>query len=584
MNSDKIPSLFLGPKGEKADAFASLWEHLLSITMQRRATKFVDDPEWQQVARESAVTGGFDLTVALESLLTLLREEIPTFSPRYLGHMVSDVSVPALLGHMAMLFENANLASREAAVAGSKLETEAINLLASMIGLDSTPARGHFTSGGTLANFEAVWRARYRLDHWLALGVWLKLNGHSNAPLFSWAHCGWSVFDERVAEYGLTDRDLIKYSGVLMGPLAMSRFVAEHLEEEWPEPIMLVPGNKHYSWPKAANIFGLGRDSVWACDLDSQGRLDPSALELRINEAEAAGRPVLMIVSVAGTTELGMIDPVGQIADILDHLVSDRGLHLWHHVDAAYGGYMCSTLRGDECELPHQAQLALQAIPRANSVTLDPHKLGFVPYACGAFIVPDARSYAVSSIHAPYLEEVTEVKFPSWSTTLEGSRAATGPSAVWLSAQVMPLTSGGHGYYLNRNLLVSKTFYATIASVSSDIRMLEVSDTNVICFSIAATGDTLSQANHKTDSVIAYFRESSALSATRTGLSCGAYNKLVKQLVGGWQGTIDVDQLMVVRMVIMNPYLDDDIMIENIRAHLRDTLQAALADIPATSC
>ncbi len=39
---------------------------------------------------------------------------------------------------------------------------------------------------------------------------------------------------------------------------------------------------------------------------------------------------------------------------------------------------------------------------------------------------------------------------------------------------------------------------------------------------------------------------------------------------------------MVVRMVIMNPYLDDDIMIENIRAHLRDTLQAALANIPAT--
>ena len=84
MNSDKIPSLFLGPKGEKAEAFASLWEHLLSITMQRRASKFVDDPDWP-----TGCAGGrryrppFDLTVALESLLTLLREEIPTFSPRY---------------------------------------------------------------------------------------------------------------------------------------------------------------------------------------------------------------------------------------------------------------------------------------------------------------------------------------------------------------------------------------------------------------------------------------------------------------------------------------------------------------------
>jgi len=188
------PALFIGPKGEQAQIFAGLWQHLLDVTMTRRQTRFASDPEWSPQGVPGNLLDAPAMRDALESLLALLSNEIPTFSPRYLGHMVSDVSVPALLGHMAMLFENANLASREAAIVASSLETEAINLLAAMVGYDPKPARGHFTSGGTLANFEAVWRARYRLDHWLALGVWLKLRDYSDAPLFTWAHCGWERY------------------------------------------------------------------------------------------------------------------------------------------------------------------------------------------------------------------------------------------------------------------------------------------------------------------------------------------------------------------------------------------------------
>ena len=580
MERENTPGLFIGPKGEHAQRFADLWQHLLAITMRRRQQRFADDPEWapaQALANNEKLP---DLQDALESLLALLSKEIPTFSPRYLGHMVSDVSVPALLGHMAMLFENANLASREAAIVASALETEAINLLASMVGLDPKPARGHFTSGGTLANFEAVWRARYRLDHWLALGVWLKIRGYSEAPLFDWAHCGWATFHSEMTRHGLTERDLVEYSGVLTGPLAMSRFVHDNLDEEWPEPVLLVPGNKHYSWPKAANIFGLGREAVWACGLDERGRLSPSAMTERIEEAEQKGRPILMVVSVAGTTELGMVDPVDQVSNALQNLVETRNLHLWHHVDAAYGGYLCSTLRGSgPSELPDHAQAALSAIPRANSVTLDPHKLGFVPYACGAIIVPDAESYAVSSIHAPYLEESAEAKFPSWSTTLEGSRAATGPSAVWLSAQVMPLNVDGHGRLLNQSLVVTRRLYEAISSVSEDIRMLDEGDSNVICFAIAAHGDSLSTANRKTESAILAFRESVELSATRTGLGCDNYGDLIWRVVTRWGGTVDAEQLTVVRMVIMNPYLDADEVIANIDVHLTATLRTILSDL-----
>ncbi|MDG2138389.1 MAG: pyridoxal-dependent decarboxylase [Luminiphilus sp.] len=576
MTDGSKSTLFIGPKGEQGRIFSSLWDHLFSVTMQRRSQRFANDSEWHPLATTAHDSDHATVLSALEELLGLLREEIPTFSPRYLGHMVSDVSIPALLGHMAMLFENANLASREAAVVGSALETEAINLLANMVGLDPKPARGHFTSGGTLANFEAVWRARYRLDHWLALGVWLKVNGHSNAPLFDWAHCGWSVYHEQMKCHELSEPDLLPYSSVVMGALAMSRFAREHFEEEWPEPVLLVPGNKHYSWPKAANIFGLGREAVWSCDLDEKGRLSPDALKAQIGRAEVDGRPIMMVVSVAGTTELGMIDPVDKVADLLDELCEHRGLHIWHHIDAAYGGYFCSVLKGDASSLSAASEAALRAFPRASSLTLDPHKLGFVPYACGAFLVPDANAYLVSNIHAPYLEEIADAKFPSWSTTLEGSRAATGPSAVWLSAKIMPLDSHGHGWFLNKSLSITHMLYDVISRVSPNIRMLDSSDTNVMCFAIAAEGDSLSEANRKTDVVIAHFRESSELSATRTGLTVENYGQLVTRTVAGWDGVLDSDQLTVVRMVVMNPYLDNEAIVQNIKTQLADSLRSAL--------
>lgn len=576
MTDGSKSTLFIGPKGEQGRIFSSLWDHLFSVTMQRRSQRFANDSEWHPLATTAHDSDQATVLSALEELLGLLREEIPTFSPRYLGHMVSDVSIPALLGHMAMLFENANLASREAAVVGSALETEAINLLANMVGLDPKPARGHFTSGGTLANFEAVWRARYRLDHWLALGVWLKVNGHSNAPLFDWAHCGWSVYHEQMKRHDLSEPDLLPYSSVVMGALAMSRFAREHFEEEWPEPVLLVPGNKHYSWPKAANIFGLGREAVWSCDLDEKGRLSPDALKAQIGRAEVDGRPIMMVVSVAGTTELGMIDPVDKVADLLDELCEHRGLHIWHHIDAAYGGYFCSVLKGDASSLSAASEAALRAFPRASSLTLDPHKLGFVPYACGAFLVPDANAYLVSNIHAPYLEEIADAKFPSWSTTLEGSRAATGPSAVWLSAKIMPLDGQGHGWFLNKSLSITHMLYDVISRVSPNIRMLDSSDTNVMCFAIAAEGDSLREANRKTDVVIAHFRESSELSATRTGLTVENYGQLVTRTVAGWDGVLDSDQLTVVRMVVMNPYLDNEAIVQNIKTQLADSLRSAL--------
>lgn len=568
--------LFIGPKGEYSTEFKTLWMQLFDEMVARRQGLFSQDPTWRAEGANQLA----EVESGLESLVSVLQAEIPTFSPHYLGHMISDTSVPALLGHMAVLFENPNLASREAATAGSQLEVEAINALAAMVGYPVQPARGHFTSGGTVANFEAFWRARYRLDHWLSMGSWLVEHGRAEPDFFKLGLMGWESFRKSASRLKVTDNSLRDRSWVLKGPWAISRYYRDVLQCDFPEPVMLVPGNKHYSWPKCANVFGLSENAIWSMDLDAEGRVSVASLEERVEEARAAGRPILMVVSVAGTTELGMIDPVDQVADRLDRYREEEGLHIWHHVDAAYGGYLCSTLREGESVLNAKAQSALRSLGRASSITLDPHKLGFVPYACGAFLVPNAENYAVSSIKAPYLAKEPEAEFPTWSTTLEGSRAATGAGAVWLSSKVLPLTAYGHGAILNRSIETTREFFTAIEGQIPNVRMVPASDSNIVCFTIADPGARLSDANRVASSIVDQFKASPNFSCTRTALGFESYRELISGVVSSWGGEIDTDHMLVVRMVVMNPYMDErqaiNVLLEELLAEINDMVQKAV--------
>lgn len=122
--------------------------------------------------------------------------------------MKAEVSLPALFGWLAAMLHNPNNTSRESSRVGPVIETEAVAMLATMVGYDPAVTQGHFTSGGTVANFEAVWRARYRLDHWLSLGLYVaEITGEVLHP-FASAHMGWDQFRTLRREHGLTDERL----------------------------------------------------------------------------------------------------------------------------------------------------------------------------------------------------------------------------------------------------------------------------------------------------------------------------------------------------------------------------------------
>ena len=159
-------SFFLGPGAENADWVRELADQIIADWIKwRRATypedcvlitkKDKSDPQFKENIE--------NIKKYLLELNERFGKEVPTFTPRYIGHMVSEISVPALLGHIITLLHNPNNIVQDVSLIGTQIEQEAIVALAEMIGYEPSQMRGHFTSGGTVANIEGLIRARSRV-------------------------------------------------------------------------------------------------------------------------------------------------------------------------------------------------------------------------------------------------------------------------------------------------------------------------------------------------------------------------------------------------------------------------------------
>lgn len=513
------------------------------------------------------------LVERLNALQEALTEETPTFTPRYLAHMKADLSLPAILGWFAAMLHNPNTTSPEASRVGSRIEREAIRHLGEMMGFGAQ-VEGHFTSGGTIANFEAVWRARYRMDRWLALALCISQQTGASLDFFDAAHMGWPRFRDLSDRYDINEEAIDAASALASNPCDIIRRLSIASGQPYRGPVLLVPGNRHYSWEKAADVFGLGREAVWSVELDEGGRMDIDKFIQTIQRAHLERRPILAAVAVAGTTETGALDPIDAIFDHLDALTETRGWSIWRHVDAAYGGFFRTLVHrpGDE-GIGARARSSLEAIKRADSITIDPHKLGYVPYACGAFLTADAQRYAVSSFDAPYLDR-PELGPGKWASTLEGSRSAAGAAATWLTAETLGFDENGLGSLLKGALDATAFLRALILRVAPAARFVPA-DSNILCFSIAREGDALSESNRLTEAVFRHFQSSPGFSVSKTTFAAG-WEALRTEHVKGYKGHLDADEMLVIRCVVMNPYWCQPSVRDRVGGLFADELRAAV--------
>ncbi|NAX19593.1 pyridoxal phosphate-dependent class III aminotransferase [Vibrio sp. V39_P1S14PM300] len=143
----------------------------------------------------------------------------------------------------------------------------------------------------------------------------------------------------------------------------------------------------HFTVQKSASWMGLGEKAVLTVDALPDGTMDASQLERVIEQAKADGLIPFAVVGTAGTTDHGAIDDLQVIADVA------AKHQIWMHVDGAYGGALILS--------SHKARL--KGIERANSVSVDFHKLFYQTISCGALLVNDKANFKFLLHHADYL-------------------------------------------------------------------------------------------------------------------------------------------------------------------------------------
>lgn len=567
-----LKSFFLGPQAENADALKELIDLFFKEWIDWRRRLYPQDGQAisaKDQENKVYLKNQKRLKARLKELTRRYESEVPKFSPRYVGHMFSEISTPAFLGHLVSLAHNPNNICSDSSRVGLQIEREAIEALAQMLNFKPNQALGHFTSGGTLANFEAIHRARHRLDLWLSQAASQGMKRESTQNLFQAAHQGWETYESRKSERAQGHPKEF-FSVLSSNPFEASRRLSEVFDHPYRGPVALIPQTKHYSWTKGIPLFGFSKEAIWPIKLDQFGRLDLSDLAKQVERAEKEQRPILMVVSVAGTTELGEVDRVDEVQDFLDRLEIEKGLSLWHHVDAAYGGLFCSVGEG----LSDSLKKPLQAIRRANSVTLDPHKLGYIPFSCGSILCRDSREYFVGETTAPYVFNPGCAEPGLYS--IEGSRAATGATATWLSAMSLGFHSEGLGKILRRTLEAKALTESLLKEKGEPYRVCPDTDTNILCLNFAYSGDELSKVNKRTQKILERLHQTDRIFVSKTILSRENYGAYIEHFVNSWGGRLDEDRLFLIRMSLMNPFFTTKETNVFYPEHLVETLEDVL--------
>jgi glutamate/tyrosine decarboxylase-like PLP-dependent enzyme len=534
---DFLAPLFLGASGDnEALAERLLLDAFRDHVFWRRNFHPEDAPTVSAVDRMKPSYGA--AAARMEQLLRRLGADLkrstPLFSPRYVGHMASDLLLPGLLAQLMTTLYNPNNVTADAAPVTLAMEIEVGRQLAEMLGMDARPDRsdgayGHLCSGGTSANYEALWLLRAARLLAPAAAEVVRAMPELAAPGSQLgtlaAMDGWALMNLAPAEALDLQEALEAAIAALPSPAARRR-AAQMLREARVEhlglapfqarhgcetPVVIVPGTAHYSWIKAMQLMGLGTAQLWRAPVDGHMRMRADGVAALLERALAERVPVLAVVGVLGTTEFGTIDPIDALVD-LRRAFGERGLGFGLHVDAAWGGYLTCLLRAPAGGTHPREVLARRfryfpsaavhgafaAVAEADTVTVDPHKLGFLPYGAGALVGRDRRLTHLVGTRPAYLYdgEDGERLAQLGDYILEGSKPGAAAAAAWVTHRMLPLDSAHFGRILATTIDASEYLFdrlrETAARLETACRVLlpVEPDTNLCCIALNPAGNT----------------------------------------------------------------------------------------------
>lgn len=256
----------------------------------------------------------------VETARTLFDHSLFNGHPRFMGFITSSAAPIGALADLLASTVNPNVGGWVLSPAATEIELQTLRWIAELLGYP-TDCGGLLVSGGNMANFVGFLCARKSRSRW------------------------------DVRKEGMAAKESQRL-----------RVYATAETHTWLE--------------KAADLFGLGTDSIHRIEADSNQRMRLDALEEAIRDDRSRGDFPFLLVGSAGTVSTGAVDPLARMAEI----AQEQGL--WLHVDGAYGALAAA--------LPESSS-DLKALALADSVAFDPHKWLYAPLEAGCALVRDPK-------------------------------------------------------------------------------------------------------------------------------------------------------------------------------------------------
>lgn len=509
--SNLTGSWFIGPKFENGELLLKALSTALQSNKDYRELYHPEDPVYITESIKKSVEYEDDIHDFFEELnkfLQSLKVSTPFYSYRSLGHMNWEVSIPAIVGYFAAMLYNQNNVALEASPATTVMERSVAVDLCNMLGYSANilknngiTAWGHITCDGSIANIETVWVARNLKFYPVALQQVLKTkNELADAKLLKI-----EINDVSKTFIDLNEWEILNIPGdislsipnkilnicskvsnktfnnwikpYLVQELGLLQMYSRFLPNAKP-PVVIGPSSAHYSWPKACAITGIGSNAFIHVHLNNYARMNIAHLDNILDDCLRNKVPVLEVVAVMGTTEEGAVDPLVKIVELKKKYAA-KGLHFLLHADAAWGGYFASTLHGEKItnksiegfvpnlSLSKYTKEQFAAVSETDTITIDPHKAGYVPYPAGALCYRNSALKNLISFIPSYIDHGSDD--PSMGLFgIEGSKPGAAAASVFLSHKVMPPNVNGIGKVLGESLFSAKYFYAMLVGFEHD--------------------------------------------------------------------------------------------------------------------
>jgi glutamate/tyrosine decarboxylase-like PLP-dependent enzyme len=443
--------------------------------------------------------------------------------------------VPSILAALGTMIQNPNNVVPEVSQATWAMEAECVQWMCEhLVGYDPSRAWGNTVSGGTIGNMTALLVARDYTYHKLSrprigdIGS-RGVIGKTPGVVLTSASSHYSL-QKALWVLGIGYDNLVRVS-VARDEIVIGR---QRNDERF------LKGIRDGEWGDL--IRESIREESRGGELQSfyEGNQHPFSLQPLNSEIFKAlyacftfHTPLLACVFSLGTTTTGTIERIDSAAI---RRLREEDIHL--HMDAAWGGFALVS--------PSVKRLCPD-LDRVDSIVVDGHKMGYMPYPCGCVIFRDQDSRVQIEHDAPYLRHL--------APTLEGSRPGIGAAALW--AGIHSLGLEGYRNRIERVLAITQELSRQLVD-SGRFQVLHSVHLNAVCVApVPRRHETRASLNSLCDAVRDSMNKDGKFFINAVSDFCGVRVKNKPQ-----EADSSLCELRAIRLVVSSPDVNVDVIMD----------------------